>query len=97
MASIETLKTSIRIIWYKDGKKDSETLKDTPPTPANIAHANRIADMVEQQIQMGIFNRDQVFPDSPKAKGGAFRLLHQALAYRRKKHSRPYHMGNVSK
>lgn len=72
MASIEPLKTSIRIIWYIDGKKDSETLTDTPPTPANKAHAQRIADMVEQQISMGIFNRDQVFPDSPKRQAAFF-------------------------
>lgn len=72
MASIEPLKTSIRIIWYLDGEKDSETLLNTPPTPANKTHAQKIADMVEQQIQMGIFNRDQVFPDSPKRQTAFF-------------------------
>lgn len=66
MASIEPLKTCIRIIWQIDGVKDRETLADMPPTPTNKAHAQRIADMIEQQIAMGIFNRDQVFPNSPK-------------------------------
>lgn len=72
MASIEPLKTSIRIIWYQDGKKDSETLTDTPPTAANKDNAQKIADMVEQQIQMGIFDRDAVFPSSPKRKASYF-------------------------
>lgn len=72
MASIEPLKTSIRIIWYIDGEKDSETLLNTPPTAANKANAQKIADMVEQQIQMGIFNRDTVFPDSPKRQTAFF-------------------------
>ncbi len=72
MASIEPLKTSIRIIWYINGEKDSETLLNTPPTPANKANAQKIADMVEQQIQMGIFNRDTVFPASPKRQASYF-------------------------
>lgn len=72
MASIEPLKTSIRIIWYADGQKDSETLLNTPPTAANKANAQKIADMVEQQIKMGIFNRDAVFPASPKRQASYF-------------------------
>jgi len=72
VASIEPLKTSIRIIWYINGEKDSETLLNTPPTAANKANAQKIADMVEQQIQMGIFNRDAVFPSSPKRQASYF-------------------------
>lgn len=72
MASIEPLRTSIRIIWYMNGEKDSETLLNTPPTAANKANAQKIADMVEQQIQMGIFDRDAVFPTSPKRQASYF-------------------------
>lgn len=72
MASVEPLKTSIRIIWYIDGKKDSETLTDTPPTPANIKYAKSIADMIDQQIKMEIFNRDNIFPDSPNRQTAFF-------------------------
>lgn len=66
MAGIEPLKTSIRIWWMQDGKRERETLSNTPPTPTNKANAQRIADMIDQQIIMGIFDRDKVFPDSPK-------------------------------
>ena len=72
MASIEPLKTSIRIIWYMNGEKDSETLLNTPPTAVNKANAQKIADMVEQQIQVGIFDRDAVFPASPKRQASYF-------------------------
>lgn len=72
MASIEALKTSIRIIWYINGEKDSETLLNTPPTAANKAEAQKTADMVEHQIQMGIFNRDAFFPSSPKRQASYF-------------------------
>ena len=65
MAGIEPLKTSIRIWWMQDGKRERETLSNTPPTPTNKANAQRIADMIDQQIIMGIFDRDKVFPDSP--------------------------------
>lgn len=68
MAGIEPLKTSIRIWWIQDGKRQRETLTDTPPTPKNKAHAQRIADMIDQQLIMGIFDRDKVFPESPNRK-----------------------------
>ncbi len=66
MASIEKLKTCVRIIWMHNGKKDRETLKDIPPTSAGIEQAKKIGEMIEQQIKMGIFDRDTTFPDSPK-------------------------------
>lgn len=66
MAGIEPLKTAIRIWWIEDGERERETLLNTPPTDKNKAHAQRTADMIDQQLAMGIFDRNQVFPDSPK-------------------------------
>lgn len=65
-AGIEPLKTSIRIWWKIDGKRDRDTLHDTPPTPNNLKEAQAIADMIVQQLRMGIFNRTQIFPHSKK-------------------------------
>lgn len=65
-AGIEPLKTSIRIWWKIDGKRHRETLYNTPPTANNIKEAQATADMISQQIRMGIFDRNQVFPNSPK-------------------------------
>lgn len=72
-AGIEPLKTSIRIWWRDaDGKRDRETLYDTPSTDANIAKATAIAQSIDTQIQMGTFDRDQTFPYSPKRKTSYF-------------------------
>ncbi|MFP3457950.1 DUF3596 domain-containing protein, partial [Psychrobacter sp. SIMBA_152] len=67
------LKTSIRI-WWRDehGKRDRETLYDTPSTDANIAKATAIAQSIDTQIKMGTFDRDQTFPHSPKRKASYF-------------------------
>ena len=72
-AGIEPLKTSIRI-WWRDasGERDRETLYDTPPTDANLKKANAIAQSIETQIEMGTFDRDQTFPNSPKRKASYF-------------------------
>ena len=67
-AGIEPLKTSIRIWWRIDGKRDRETLYDTPPTPKNLQYAQDIADVIAKQIKMGVFDRDQMFPNSSKRK-----------------------------
>lgn len=65
-AGIEKLKTCIRIWWKIDGTRHRETLHNTPPTPENCQKAQAMADMIATQIEMGIFNRHQVFPNSPK-------------------------------
>ena len=65
-AGIEPLKTSIRIWWKIDGKRYRETLYNTPPTINNLKEAQATADMIATQIRMGIFDRNQVFPNSPK-------------------------------
>lgn len=65
-AGIEPLKTSIRIWWKTDGKRERETLYHTPPTTENLRQAQATADMIATQIRMGIFDRNQVFPNSPK-------------------------------
>lgn len=65
-AGIEKLATSIRIWWRIDGKRERETLYNTPPTPENCRQAQATADMIALQIDMGIFDRHQVFPNSPK-------------------------------
>lgn len=63
---IEPLKTSIRIWWKIDGKRERETLYNTPPTEVNLKQAQATADMIAQQLRLGIFDRDSVFTDSPK-------------------------------
>ena len=45
-AGIEKLKTSIRIWWKIDGKRERETLYNTPPTAENIKQAQATADMI---------------------------------------------------
>ena len=65
-AGIEKLKTSIRIWWRIDGVRDRETLYDTPPTPKNIKDAQNLADAIKTQIERGVFDRDQMFPNSSK-------------------------------
>ncbi|OPH35193.1 Arm DNA-binding domain-containing protein [Moraxella atlantae] len=65
-AGIDKLKTCIRIWWKIDGKRHRETLHNTPPTPENLKTAQATADMIAQQLRMGIFDRNQVFPNSPK-------------------------------
>lgn len=66
MASVELLKTCVRIVWKIDGKRDRETLHNTLPTPEGKAHAQKIADLITAQIEMGIFDRHQIFPNSSK-------------------------------
>ena len=65
-SGIEPLKTAIRIWWKIDGQRYRETLHNTPPTDANLSQAKATADMIAQQLCMGIFDRDTVFPDSSK-------------------------------
>lgn len=72
-AGIEKLKTSIRIWWRINGVRDRETLHNTPPTPENIKYAEEIAQVIKKQIKMGVFDRDQMFPHSPKRREAYFR------------------------
>lgn len=71
-AGIEKLRTCIRIWWRIDGVRDRETLHDRPPTPENTAYAQSIADVIAKQIELGVFDRDQMFPNSPKRKEAYF-------------------------
>ncbi len=67
-AGIEKLKKSIRIWWKIDGKRYRETLYNTPPTAENCQHAQQIAQAIATQLKLGTFDRDQMFPNSPKRK-----------------------------
>lgn len=71
-AGIEKLKTSIRVWWRIDGVRDRETLYDTPPTPKNIKDAQNLANAIKTQIERGVFDRDQIFPNSAKKKESYF-------------------------
>lgn len=64
-AGIEPLKKTIRIWWKIDGHRERETLQ-LLPTPENIEKAKKIANMIATQIEMGNFDRFQVFPNSNK-------------------------------
>lgn len=72
-AGIEKLKTSIRVWWRIDGVRDRETLYDTPPTTKNIKDAQNLADAIKTQIERGVFDRDQMFPNSSKKQETYFR------------------------
>lgn len=65
MAGIEPLKTSIRIWWTQDGQRERETLK-MPPTPANLAHAEHLVQLIELELATGNFDRLRLFPHSHK-------------------------------
>ncbi len=71
-AGIEKLKTSIRIWWRIDGTRYRETLHNTPPTAENCKDAQAIADAIATQLQFGTFDRDAMFPNSPKRKEAYF-------------------------
>ncbi len=67
-AGIEKLKTSIRVWWKIDGKRYRETLYNTSPTVENCNHAKQIAQAIATQLKLGTFDRDRMFPNSPKRK-----------------------------
>lgn len=70
-AGIEPLKRSIRLWWRVDGIRHRETLA-MPPTEQNITHATQIAQAIIAQIRLGIFNRDEFFPNSVKRSDAYF-------------------------
>ena len=71
-AGIEKLKTSIRIWWRIDGIRYRETLHDTPPTAKNVKDAQDLANAIKTQIERGVFDRDQMFPNSANKKESYF-------------------------
>lgn len=69
---VEIRTNSIRLFFVLDGERIKETLtvngKPMPPTQANIKHAHRMAGEIRKDIERGIFNYAEHFPDSPRAK-----------------------------
>ena len=63
MATAEALAKSIRIIWYQDGQKQRETL-GLEPTRENMAHAEKLARLIQLELDTGRFDRLRHFPDS---------------------------------
>jgi len=65
MAGIEPLKKSIRIWWIQDGMRERETLPLEPTAP-NLAHAERLAQLIDLELANGSFDRVRLFPNSQK-------------------------------
>lgn len=70
-AGIEPLAKSIRIWWRVDGVRHRETLTMLP-NEHNLAHAKEIAHAIVAQIKLGIFDRDEFFPNSVKRSDAYF-------------------------
>lgn len=63
MATAEALAKSIRIIWYQDGQKQRETLS-LKPTRENMAYAEKLATLIQLELDTGRFERIRHFPNS---------------------------------
>lgn len=65
---VEPRARSIRITFTLDGKQHKKTLilngAPLPPTPANLAYAERLAAEVRQRIRLGTFSMAEYFPDT---------------------------------
>ena len=71
MAGIEPLKKSIRIWWIQDGYRERETL-NLEPTAPNLAHAERLAQLIDLELASGTFDRMRLFPHSNKVAQNLF-------------------------
>jgi integrase len=71
---VEVRENSIRITFSWQGKARKETLKTNgepmPPTPKNIAYAERLAEEIRQKIRHGAFQYSDYFPASRHATTG---------------------------
>jgi integrase len=65
-AGVEIRTTCIRIRFYFEGKRCTETL-NLKPTPANIQAAYRLGHEIRQDIDRGIFDYAATFPESEYA------------------------------
>ncbi|GAA0584532.1 site-specific integrase [Rhizomicrobium electricum] len=65
-AGVEVRTTSIRLRFYFEGKRRTETL-NLKPTATNIQAAYRLAHEIRQDIDRGIFDYAATFPDSEYA------------------------------
>lgn len=69
---VEVRESSIRLFFVLNGQRIKETLtingKPMLPTQANIKHAHRVAAAIRRDIEVGVFNYAEHFPDSPRAK-----------------------------
>lgn len=68
---VEAREKSIRLIFYWEGRQMKETLTAAgaalKPTPANLKHADRVAQQLRRAVELGTFNLADFFPDSPRA------------------------------
>lgn len=68
---VEARDNSIRLLFYWEGKRMKETLTAAgaplKPTPANLKHADRVAQQLRKAIDLGTFTLADYFPDSPRA------------------------------
>lgn len=59
--------SSIQISFTRDGKQEKRTLTSNgltlPPTPANIAYAERVASEIREKIRLGHFHLGDYFPE----------------------------------
>lgn len=68
---VEIRGTSIRIVFYYEGKQYKERLtvngKSLQPSPANMKYAAKVAQEVKRKISLKIFDWLEYFPDSKNA------------------------------
>lgn len=71
-SGVEVRPYSIRLAFVLNGEEIRERLTlngaSLKPTPANIKHAHRMAAQIRKDIEAGVFNYAEYFPDSPRAK-----------------------------
>lgn len=83
VSGVEIRPSSIRIRFYWQGKRRSETiyLNDAPlaPTPANVKYAHRVAAEIHRKITDSTFDYATYFPHSSNAKPANAGMLHAAM------------------
>jgi len=65
MSGVEARGNSVRIYFNYEGAKCRESIPGGN-TPANVAHAQRLVDIIDHEIQAGTFDYSRHFPNSPK-------------------------------
>ncbi len=82
-SGVENRGTSLRITFTIDGEAFKETVKvdgqSLPPTPRNIAYAERLAAEIRDRIRHRTFLWADYFPDSERATTGSAETVGQRL------------------
>lgn len=66
--TIREREKSIQFVFYWRGKQRFESLK-LPPTTRNLKAANRLANLIKQDLERDCFDLGEYFPESPNVEG----------------------------